>query len=285
MANASTLMGGVASMCRLAPGMRAKPSQRQVAAYASSAKFFVGGNWKMNGDKASVSELVSNLNAGSVPANIDIVCAPPFPFLSQVLGTLDASKFAVAAQNCWSEGNGAFTGEVSADMLADLSVPWVILGHSERRLIVGESNEVVGAKVKYALSKGLKVLPCIGETLEQREAGELWNVLDAQMRAIVSNIETNQWSDVVIAYEPVWAIGTGVVASPEQAQEVHAWLRKWMIDNVGAEIADTTRILYGGSVKGANAAELGGQEDVDGFLVGGASLDAKEFITICNAAQ
>lgn len=256
--------------------------QRGVSCRASNAKFLVGGNWKCNGTQESVSKLVSGLNSGNVPGDVDVVVAPVFIHLKQVIDTLDL-PVQISAQDCWTGEGGAFTGEVTADMLADLGVPWTITGHSERRALCGETSDMVGEKTAYAISKGLKVIACIGESLPQRESGELWDVLDGQMAALKSHVQAKDWSDVVIAYEPIWAIGTGVVATPDQAQEVHAWLRKWVTDNVSPGVADQLRILYGGSVKGANSAELAGLEDVDGFLVGGASLDAQEFLTICNA--
>ncbi|KAF2590912.1 hypothetical protein F2Q70_00040918 [Brassica cretica] len=200
--------------------------------------------------------------------------SPPYVFLPLVKSTL-RSDFYVSAQNCWVKKGGAFTGE----MLVNLDIPWVILGHSERRALLNESNEFVGDKVAYALAQGLKVIACVGDTLEQREAGSTMDVVAAQTKAIAEN-----WSNVVIAYEPVWAIGTGKVASPAQAQEVHDELRKWLAKNVSDDVAATTRIIYGGSVNGGNCKELGGQADVDGFLVGGASLKL-EFIDIIKAAE
>ncbi|VFQ80372.1 unnamed protein product [Cuscuta campestris] len=167
-------------------------------------------------------------------------------------------------------------------MLVNLDIPWVILGHSERRLILGESNEFIGDKVAYALSQGLKVIACVGETLEQREAGTTMVVVAAQTKAIADKV--SDWSKVVIAYEPVWAIGTGKVATPAQAQEVHAELRKWLESNVSSDVASSTRIIYGGSVSGANCKELAAKPDVDGFLVGGASLKP-EFIDIIKSAE
>ncbi|KAJ8564969.1 hypothetical protein K7X08_001429 [Anisodus acutangulus] len=245
--------------------------------------FFVGGNWKCNGTSEEVKKIVSTLNAGQVPSQdvVEVVVSPPFVFLPLVKNEL-RPDFHVAAQNCWVKKGGAFTGEVSAEMLVNLSIPWVILGHSERRAILGESNEFVGDKVAYAISQGLKVIACVGETLEQRESGSTMEVVAAQTKAIAEKV--TDWSKVVIAYEPVWAIGTGKVASPAQAQEVHADLRKWLQANVSAEVAASTRIIYGGSVNGANCKELGGQPDVDGFLVGGASLKP-EFIDIIKAAE
>ncbi|KFM27931.1 Triosephosphate isomerase, chloroplastic [Auxenochlorella protothecoides] len=254
----------------------------EVATAAGHGTFFVGGNWKANGSTASVNTLVKELNeAGSLPKNVEVVVAPPFIFLDQVQQSLQA-PFQLAAQNCWKGKNGAFTGEITAEMLVDKKVPWVILGHSERRALMGDCNEVVAEKVAYALSKGLKVIACIGETLEERETGHIWDVLENQLRHIADAV--TDWGSVVVAYEPVWAIGTGKVASPEQAQEVHAFLRKWLREKVGADTAAGVRVIYGGSVTDANAETLAGQEDVDGFLVGGASLKGPSFVTICGAA-
>mmetsp|Transcript_27732 Transcript_27732/g.71370 ORF Transcript_27732/g.71370 Transcript_27732/m.71370 type:complete len:251 (-) Transcript_27732:162-914(-) len=249
---------------------------------AGHGKFFVGGNWKCNGDGASVKTLVDELNAGSVPADVEVVCAPTFVHLDRVQATLGPS-YSVAAQNCWTGPGGAFTGEIAAEMLADMGLKWVILGHSERRQLCGESNAMVAEKSAYAQSKGLGVIGCIGETLEERETGELWNVLMAQMAAYQD--AGLDWSRMVIAYEPIWAIGTGVVATPEQAQEVHAFLRGWVSHHLSPEIAASLRIIYGGSVNPGNCSDLGKREDIDGFLVGGASLKGSDFVTICNAQQ
>jgi triosephosphate isomerase len=249
---------------------------------ASNAKFFVGGNWKCNGSVASVRTLVDELNVGTVPKGVEIVCAPPFIYIDYVMQHLDKEKYQLAAQNCWIGGNGAFTGEVSAEQLQDFGVPWVILGHSERRSLCGESNEVVAKKTSHALASGLGVIACVGETLDQRNSGAVFQILDAQMQALVD--EVKDWSKVVVAYEPVWAIGTGVVATPEQAQEVHAYLRRFCQSKLGMSVADTLRIIHGGSVNDANCKELSFQEDIDGFLVGGASLKGSSFVTICNAA-
>ena len=246
-------------------------------------KFFVGGNWKCNGTIDEVKKIVNLLNDGKVPSPdcVEVVVSPPYVFLPLVKSTL-RPDFQVAAQNCWVKKGGAFTGEVSAEMLKNLEVPWVILGHSERRALLGETNEFVGDKVAYALSQGLKVIACVGETLEQREAGSTVEVVAAQTKAIAEKVK--DWTNIVLAYEPVWAIGTGKVASPAQAQEVHCELRKWLHANTSPEVAASTRIIYGGSVNGANSKELAGQPDLDGFLVGGASLKP-EFIDIINAAE
>ncbi|KAJ6964279.1 triosephosphate isomerase [Populus alba x Populus x berolinensis] len=241
-------------------------------------KFFVGGNWKCNGTIEEVKKIVTMLNEAEVPSKdvVEVVVSPPFVFLPLVK-SLQRPDFQLAAQNCWVRKGGAFTGEISAEMLVNLGIPWVILGHSERRSLLNESNELVGDKVAYALSLGLKVIACIGETLQQRESGSTMAVVAAQTKAIAD--KASNWANVVLAYEPVWAIGTGKVATPDQAQEVHLELRKWLHDNVGAEVAATTRIIYGGSVNGANCKELAAQPDIDGFLVGGASLK-REFIDI-----
>ncbi|XP_059458048.1 triosephosphate isomerase, cytosolic [Corylus avellana] len=246
-------------------------------------KFFVGGNWKCNGTTEEVKKIVSTLNEAQVPSQdvVEVVVSPPFVFLPLVKSLL-RHDFHVAAQNCWVKKGGAYTGEVSAEMLVNLGIPWVILGHSERRLILNESNEFVGDKVAYALEKGLKVIACVGETLEQRESGSTVDVVAAQTKAIAERV--SNWAHVVLAYEPVWAIGTGKVASPAQAQEVHFELRKWLHANTSPEVAATTRIIYGGSVNGANCKELASQPDVDGFLVGGASLKL-EFIDIIKSAE
>ncbi|KAL1345328.1 hypothetical protein HN51_019088 [Arachis hypogaea] len=245
-------------------------------------KFFVGGNWKCNGTTEEVKKIVTTLNEAKVPGEdvVEVVVSPPFVFLP-VVKSLLRPDFHVAAQNCWVRKGGAYTGEVSAEMLVNLSIPWVIIGHSERRQLLNESNEFVADKVAYALSQGLKVIACIGETLEQREAGITMAVVADQTKAIAAKIPS--WNNVVLAYEPVWAIGTGKVATPAQAQEVHADLRKWIHSNVSAEVASSVRIIYGGSVNGGNCKELAVQPDVDGFLVGGASLKP-EFIDIINSA-
>ncbi|CAI0411312.1 unnamed protein product [Linum tenue] len=213
-------------------------------------KFFVGGNWKCNGTTEEVKKIVSTLNGGDVPSPdvVEVVVSPPFVFLPLVKTTL-RPDFHVAAQNCWVKNGGAYTGEVSAEMLVNLDIPWVILGHSERRSLLKESNDFVGDKVAYALAKGLKVIACVGETLEQREAGSTMEVVAAQTKAIAGLAErVTDWTNVVLAYEPVWAIGTGKVATPAQAQEVHSELRDWLQANTSPEIASTTRIIYGGNI-------------------------------------
>ncbi|XP_064610446.1 triosephosphate isomerase-like [Liolophura sinensis] len=246
---------------------------------ASQRKFFVGGNWKMNGNKQSIDEIVKFLKAGPLSENTEVVVSPPSLYLEYVQQSLGGSV-GVAAQNCYKVPKGAFTGEISPAMIKDVGCQWVILGHSERRNVFEESDELIGQKVAHALSEGLKVIACIGEKLEEREAGKTEEVIFKQMLAIVPNVK--DWSQVVIAYEPVWAIGTGKTASPEQAQEVHQSLRAWIAKNVAPDVAAAVRILYGGSVNGGNCKDLGSKPDIDGFLVGGASLKP-EFVQIVNA--
>ncbi|KAM7479404.1 hypothetical protein LguiA_027617 [Lonicera macranthoides] len=253
---------------------------RGVVAMAGSGKFFVGGNWKCNGTKDSISKLVTDLNSAKLEADVDVVVSPPFVYIDQVKNSL-TDRIEIAAQNSWIGKGGAFTGEISVEQLKDIGCKWVILGHSERRHVIGEDNEFIGKKAAYALSQNLGIIACIGELLEEREAGKTFDVCFEQMKAFADAVPS--WDDVVIAYEPVWAIGTGKVASPQQAQEVHVAVRDWISKNVSAEVASMTRIIYGGSVNGGNCAELAKQEDIDGFLVGGASLKGPEFATIINS--
>ncbi|KAA0187561.1 Triosephosphate isomerase [Fasciolopsis buskii] len=251
---------------------------------ASNRKFFVGGNWKMNGSKEANQKLVKMLSEGKHDPNIEVLVAVPSVYLRDVREHLD-KKIHVAAQNCYKVASGAFTGEISPAMIRDCGCDWVVLGHSERRHIFGESDELIGEKVAHALASGVKVVPCIGEKLDEREAGKTEEVCFRQLAAIKKGIpKAEDWANVVIAYEPVWAIGTGKTATPEQAQEVHHAVRQWLEKNVSPAVASSVRIIYGGSVNAANCKELGKKPDVDGFLVGGASLKP-EFVDICNARR
>jgi len=246
-------------------------------------KFFVGGNFKMNGSAAALTEIIKNINNTEYdPETVDVVVGAPACYLTTCDAVADKAKVQVSAQNVHNCAKGAFTGEISADMVVDLGLKWTILGHSERRHVFGEADSMIGEKVAYALSKGLSVIACIGEKLDEREAGNTFSVNEAQLKTICDNVKPEEWSKVVIAYEPVWAIGTGVTATPEQAQEVHEHLRKWMVTAVNADVAAGVRILYGGSVNAKNCKDLAGKADVDGFLVGGASLKP-EFSQIINA--
>uniref|UniRef100_A0A2P2HW94 Triosephosphate isomerase n=1 Tax=Hirondellea gigas TaxID=1518452 RepID=A0A2P2HW94_9CRUS len=244
-------------------------------------KFFVGGNWKMNGTKAEIAVIAKFMKTGPLSPNTEVVVGCPQCYLGYSREHLPANV-GVAAQNCYKAAKGAFTGEVSPGMIKDLGCEWVILGHSERRNVFGESDQLISEKIGFALSEGLKVIPCFGEQLAERESGRTKEVVFAQLSAMKPNI--TDWSKVVLAYEPVWAIGTGLTASPAQAQEVHAQLRQWLRDNVSEEVANSTRIIYGGSVTAGTCKELASQPDIDGFLVGGASLKP-EFVAIINAQQ
>ncbi len=257
----------------------------------SSRVPIVGGNWKLNAGNGTttgdVDTLVNGLNeTASLAGKCQVVCAPPAIYLDRVNQALDSSTFQVAAQNCFHETSGAYTGENSAAMLKDLGINWTLIGHSERRDIFGETDGLLEKKIAHALETGLSVIACCGEHKEDRENGTTMDVLVPQLQAMVDGVEQGaggNWDNVVIAYEPVWAIGTGLTATPQQAQETHADIRGWLANNAPAGVADSVRIQYGGSVNDANAAELGAMPDIDGFLVGGASLDAGKFSTIFHA--
>eukprot|EP00472_Partenskyella_glossopodia_P004384 CAMPEP_0197516150 /NCGR_PEP_ID=MMETSP1318-20131121/1011_1 /TAXON_ID=552666 /ORGANISM="Partenskyella glossopodia, Strain RCC365" /LENGTH=255 /DNA_ID=CAMNT_0043064673 /DNA_START=111 /DNA_END=878 /DNA_ORIENTATION=- len=241
----------------------------------------VGGNWKLNaGDgitKASLVELVEALNGSPEPACEVFIC-PPTLYLESVQNAA-TTHLKLCSQNIYSKPKGAFTGETSANMLMDMGIQWTLIGHSERRDIFGETDQLLGAKIAYAQEVGMNTVCCIGEHKEEREAGKTMDVCVPQLKAIADNV--TDWSSVVIAYEPVWAIGTGLTATPEQAQETHAQIRTWISENVSSEVADSIRIQYGGSVNDQNSQELASGPDIDGFLVGGASLKAPSFMSIC----
>ncbi|MNM80341.1 Triosephosphate isomerase [compost metagenome] len=244
----------------------------------------VAGNWKMHGTRSSVSELIKGLQQLALPMDVEVAVFPPYLYIDQVLKGLEGKSIAVGAQNCAVEpGQGALTGEVSAGQLADAGCRLVLVGHSERRQIIGESDEVVSRKFAAAQSCGLIPVLCIGESLEEREAGKTLEVVGRQLGSVIENLGVEVFSRAVVAYEPVWAIGTGLTAAPEQAQQVHAAIRAQLAAE-DAEVAQGVRLLYGGSVKAANAAELFGMPDIDGGLIGGASLNADEFGAICCAA-
>ncbi|ESQ46008.1 hypothetical protein EUTSA_v10000249mg [Eutrema salsugineum] len=253
-------------------------SPRGVVAMAGSGKFFVGGNWKCNGTKDSIAKLVSDLNSATLEADVDVVVSPPFVYIDQVKSSL-TDRIEISGQNSWVGKGGAFTAwNSSKTSAASGSFLGILKGDmsSEKRM-----RSFIGKKAAYALSEGLGVIACIGEKLEEREAGKTFDVCFEQMKAFADAVPS--WDNVVVAYEPVWAIGTGKVASPQQAQEVHVAVRDWLKKNVSEEVASKTRIIYGGSVNGGNCAELAKQEDIDGFLVGGASLKGPEFATIVNS--
>ena len=249
-------------------------------------KPLVVGNWKMHGSVQSVTELSAALGTAcdslrcGEPGPVEIAVCPPFVYLLAVIGQLSDTGIAVGAQNLSQHQQSAHTGEVCADMLIDLGCRYAIVGHSERRSLYGESNSDVAEKFIAASNAGLMPILCVGETLQQREQGATLEVIANQLQAVIDAAGLSKVVDAVIAYEPVWAIGTGVTATPQQAQEVHAAIRQQLSDGGAA-----TRILYGGSVKSANAAEIFSQSDIDGALVGGASLDANEFLKICQQAE
>nr|POF13713.1 triosephosphate isomerase [Quercus suber] len=232
-----------------------------------------------NGDIESIKAIVTRLNDAKVDSNVEVVVAPPALYLLLTREHL-RSGIEVAAQNVFDKPNGAFTGEISVAQLKDSNITWTLLGHSERRVILQESDNFIASKTKTALDGGIGVILCVGETLEQREANKTKDVVVSQLAAVAK--EVKDWSKIVVAYEPVWAIGTGKVATTEQAQEVHSWIREWISGELGSSAAEQTRIIYGGSVSEKNCRELAKAEDIDGFLVGGASLKPA-FVDIINA--
>lgn len=244
----------------------------------------VAGNWKMNGTRASVAELTESLGLQALPAEVEVVVFPSSLHVMQVADELASTSIEVGAQDCATDvGFGALTGEVSTSQLADAGCGWVLVGHSERRLVLGESDEVVSKKFKAALECGMIPVLCIGETLEQRQAGQTVDVVARQLAHVLADVGVEAFENAVVAYEPVWAIGSGLTATPQQAQEVHAAIRA-QLAREDQRIADGVRLLYGGSVKAENAAELFGMADIDGGLIGGASLKANDFGAICRAA-
>ncbi len=249
-------------------------------------RFFIAGNWKMNLNRQQAVELAKAVvaGAGKFP-HVDLAVCPPSVYLEAVGQVLTGSEVGLGAQNMYHEASGAFTGEISAAMLLDVGCRYVILGHSERRHLLGETDEQVNRKALAALSAGLTPIVCVGELLSEREAGQTGEVIRRQFAGSLAGLSADQMRKVVIAYEPVWAIGTGKVATPEQAQEVHLDLRKLIAARYNADLAQTVRIQYGGSVKPANAAELLSQADIDGALVGGASLKADDFLGIVAGAK
>lgn len=241
----------------------------------------IAGNWKLNKTISEACELATQLVSGIAKIEgREVVIAPIFTALSNVSDIIKSSPIQLAAQNCYPADSGAFTGEISPYFLCDAGCQYVIIGHSERRQLLGESDSFIHQKIAKSLEVNLKPILCIGETLEQRENGQMFEVLSQQVRGALENLSTNQMGTVVIAYEPVWAIGTGKTASNDQAQEAHAFIRQLLAELFDQSIAETTRILYGGSVKPDNVDMLMAEKDIDGALVGGASLKAKDFIRI-----
>ena len=250
-------------------------------------KKIVAANWKMNMMQAESARFVESLllEIGDM-ADVEVVILPPFTAIAKVMEALgSAQNIKVGAQNMYWERSGAFTGEISAALLRDLFVHYVVLGHSERRRLFGETNEIVNRKVRAAHEASLRPIVCVGETLDQRDRGNVDKILSIQLRGSVAGLESKQLQETVIAYEPVWAIGTGRNATPEQAQEAHAFIRRTLRDIADDTTAERVRIQYGGSVKPENARDLMSQPDIDGALVGGASLDPRSFAQIVNAAR
>ncbi|KAI9879065.1 MAG: triosephosphate isomerase [Pleopsidium flavum] len=252
-------------------------------------QFFVGGNFKMypspspvpfrNGSVKTITDIVHRLNDAKLDEKTEVVVAPPSLYLLLAREHL-RKGIEVAAQNVYDKPNGAFTGEISVDQLRDSDITWSLVGHSERRVILQEDDSFIASKTQAALDGGLGVILCIGESLEQREANKTIEVVTKQLKAVADRVK--DWSKIVIAYEPIWAIGTGKVATTEQAQEVHAAIRKWLSTTVSSEASEKTRVIYGGSVSEKNCKELAKQSDIDGFLVGGASLKPA-FVDIINS--
>jgi triosephosphate isomerase len=248
-------------------------------------KILVAGNWKMHGSKAMVSTLLEGLLEGSsADDKVDLAVFPPFAYLPLTESILEGSHIRWGGQTLNPNPKGAHTGETSGGMLTDMGCRYVLVGHSERRSLYGESDHDVALRFKAALDAGLEPVLCLGETLEEREANETEAVVERQLSAVIELVGIDAFENAIIAYEPVWAIGTGLTASPEQAQAVHGFIRD-KLSALNGIIADQLRILYGGSVKGSNAAELFAQSDIDGGLVGGASLTAEDFLAIYSAVK
>lgn len=248
-------------------------------------KNIVAGNWKMNKNLQEGIELAKELNEAlkNKTPNCEVVIGTPFIHLASVVNSVDTTKIGVAAQNCADKESGAYTGEVSAAMVASTGAKYVILGHSERRAYYQETPEILKEKVKLVLANGLTPIFCIGEVLEEREANKHFDVVKSQIEESLFELSTEDFGKIVLAYEPVWAIGTGKTATADQAQEIHAFIRKTLVEKYGQEVADNTSILYGGSCNAANAKELFSNPDVDGGLIGGASLGVDKFMPIIEA--
>lgn len=242
---------------------------------------FIAGNWKMHKTISEAADLVKALNESSSElADAEIVVIPPYTALSEITKTLQGSTIKIGAQNLFWEEKGAFTGEVSAPMLKDAGCQYVVIGHSERRQYFGETDETVNKKIKAALAHALMPIVCIGESLEEREKGEIIDKVDSQINAGLEGLQKEQMSQIIIAYEPIWAIGTGLTATPAQAEEVHSFIREKLTEKYGNETASYAIILYGGSAKPDNTYSLLIEKNINGALVGGASLEADSFIQI-----
>ncbi len=248
-------------------------------------KPLIAGNWKMHGDSAFVARYGKALAAESLPQSAQILLFPPIPYVRELAAALGDAAVGLGVQNVHAEAEGAFTGEVSVEMARDLGAGWALVGHSERRTLFGETDEDVAAKVRAVLRGGLVPVVCVGETLAERDAGSAEAVVTRQIRVVAESAGSDALAAAVVAYEPVWAIGTGRTATPQQAQEMHRFIRGVVAELCGADAASAQRVLYGGSVKPGNAAELLAQPDIDGALVGGASLQVADFTAIAGAAE
>ncbi len=244
---------------------------------------FVGGNWKMNTTASEAISLIDALRDGLKGDSVEVAVYPPFVYLRELSARCEQSDILLGAQDCWHEPSGAFTGEISTQMLKDCGVGSVLTGHSERRHVIGESDELVNLKTKAALADGLITVLCVGETLEQRENGQTDAVNASQIRAGLAGVGKDELDKVVIAYEPVWAIGTGKTATPDDAQDAHAKIRALIAQMYDQQAGQAMRIIYGGSMKPGNAGELMAMPDIDGGLIGGASLTAADFLAIVEA--
>jgi triosephosphate isomerase len=246
-------------------------------------KQIVAGNWKMNNNMNESIQLADEIMGNGKELTLDntrVIVAPTFVNICEVIKVTEGSFVEVAAQNMHQAKSGAYTGEISGEMLTSLGLKTVILGHSERREYFGETDEILAEKVDAALENGLETIFCFGEVLEDRKADNQFNVVESQIKNALFHLPASAWEHIILAYEPVWAIGTGETASPEQAQEMHAFIRKIVADKYNAEIAENVSILYGGSVKPTNAKEIFSKKDVDGGLIGGAALNANDFISL-----
>ena len=243
----------------------------------------VAGNWKMNKNMEETEALLVELSAKLPDTKAEVMVAPTFVNLAAAVRNLETSRIEVIAQNMHFAESGAYTGEISADMLLNIGVNTCIIGHSERRAYFGETDEILAKKVKTALEKGIRVMFCFGEELEDRKSGNHFSVVESQLKNALFSLESSDWSKIILAYEPVWAIGTGETASPEQAQEMHAFIRKTISEAYDSAVSNNVSILYGGSVKPGNAEEIFSKPDVDGGLIGGASLVSDDFVAIINA--
>jgi len=279
------MIGVVTSALPFAYTPNTLPATRTARASRASVEMrgmLIAGNWKMNTLLPEAVSLAKEVAEASKTADCEVAVCAPFPYLTAVKEALAGSKVGLGAQDSYTADAGAFTGAISTAMLESVGCDYVLSGHSERRAIFGDSDEEVNAKTLKILAQGLKCILCIGELKEERESGETFNVCNTQLTKGLKDVSAEMMKDIVIAYEPVWAIGTGLTATPEVAQETHAYIRSWFVENYSQEVADEVIIQYGGSVNDANVDELMGCADIDGALVGGASLKAESFSRIMN---